>query len=106
LVLHGPHLKVGGILAIDDLQIPSVKALYRFLLNEPAYRLERIVGIGTAALRKVKRVQTSAESDWDSQSMNAGYPEWSHLPRLEQIRQRASRVPALVKAYRLIRGRS
>jgi hypothetical protein len=38
------HLKVGGLLAIDDLNISSVGVLHKFLLTEPAYELIEING--------------------------------------------------------------
>lgn len=63
-----PHLRAGGWLAIDDLQIPSVHELFRFLKHESSVTLEEVV-LRTAFFRRIK--QTAPEPDgWVSQGMN------------------------------------
>src|SRR6185295_10038626 len=38
-----PHLRVGGWLVLDDIQIPSVYELFRFLEKESSVALEEVV---------------------------------------------------------------
>ncbi len=49
-----PHVKAGGWLIIDDLQIPSVHELFRFLLREPGIELEEVVA-RTTFFRKLEQ---------------------------------------------------
>jgi hypothetical protein len=65
-----PHLKRDGWLVIDDIQIPSVHALFRFLRKEPSVELEDVV-VRTAFFRKTGDPATDAGPDgWWCQGMN------------------------------------
>jgi len=101
-----PHLKIGGLLVIDDLSIPSVKMLWNFLRTEPAYQFEQIVGTGMGVFRKVARVPLPFEADWDGQRLNRAYPDFSHLPWRQRVRRKIERIPVLVKLYRAVTGRA
>jgi predicted O-methyltransferase YrrM len=63
-----PHLSVGGWLALDDIQIPSVHELFRFLCAEKTVVLEEIVA-RTAFFRRVG-VSNSGPDGWWDQGIN------------------------------------
>jgi hypothetical protein len=48
----GPRIGVGGWLVLDDIQIPSVHQLFRFLKEEPAWKLEEIA-VRTVFFRRI-----------------------------------------------------
>jgi precorrin-6B methylase 2 len=63
-----PHLKVGGSLVIDDIQIPSVHELFTFLKIEPSVALEE-VRVRTAFFRRINAVETGPDG-WMLQGIN------------------------------------
>jgi precorrin-6B methylase 2 len=63
-----PHLRVGGWLIIDDLQIPSVHELFRFLERESSVVLEEVI-VRTAFFRRVS-ASPSGPDGWSLQGMN------------------------------------
>jgi len=63
-----PHLRLGGWLVMDDIQIPSVHELFRFLKNEPSVVLED-VAVRTAFFRRIKAVEARPDG-WTLQGMN------------------------------------
>lgn len=85
------RLKVGGVLAVDDIHIPSVAVLYDFLCLEEQWVLERTIK-NTAFFRKVG--EQVCDVDWTAQKMNASL--WRTLqggrqpsgPRPETVRKR------------------
>jgi methyltransferase family protein len=95
------HLKIGGLLAIDDLQITSVGMLHRFLMADPAYELVKIDSEKTGLYRKVRA--TSYPLDWASQDMNRRNPDFSFLPTHLRVRRAARKVPGLLAIYHLLR---
>jgi hypothetical protein len=60
------HLKVKGLLLVDDTQIRSVRMLTDFLSTEPSYAFERAVGT-TSIWRKVREDRIWG---WSAQPMN------------------------------------
>ena len=62
------HLKLGGILAVDDVDIPSVRVLCDFLEKNGTYTLEDRV-LDTAFYRKLR----------DDQSREWAFQEFNHL---------------------------
>ena len=70
-------LKIGGMLAIDDLQIPSVGMMHKYLLTDPAYEVIAIDSRKTGIYRKVTESRRIA--DFDRQPMNAKNPDYSFL---------------------------
>src|SRR5258706_9500180 len=48
-----PHLKVGGLMLLDDAYMPPVAAVVDHLRGSPAWRLEQPVSFRTAAARKL-----------------------------------------------------
>jgi precorrin-6B methylase 2 len=63
-----PHLRPGGWLVIDDIQIPSVYELFRFLRKESSVVLEE-VAVRTAFFRRLNRAAYGPDG-WDLQGMN------------------------------------
>jgi hypothetical protein len=110
------HLKVGGLLAIDDLAISSVGILHKFLITEPAYEQVRIdwwYGLKTGIYRKVGK--TDYPRGWSDQRFNSRYPDFSYLPIQTRVRETLrpvevklrtglGRLPGLRAAYHLLRA--
>jgi hypothetical protein len=63
-----PHIRIGGWLVIDDIQIPSVYELFRFLKQEPSVALEKVV-VRTAVFRRLGAGKEGPDG-WQSQGMN------------------------------------
>lgn len=95
------NLKVGGLLAIDDLAIPSVGILHKFMLTEPAYEFVRFDGAKTGIYRKV--AETLYPNDWPDQNFNRAWPDLSYLPVALRLRVRLGSVSAIRRVYRSLR---
>lgn len=107
-------LNVGGRLLMDDITIPAVTTVFRHMLAEPNWELERVLDDRAAILRLSAE---PAVGDWEAQRSNAGFPDFSFAPlpkRVElegryRIRQLARgamhRSPALRRLYRQVGGR-
>ena len=63
-----PSIRIGGWLAIDDIQIPSVHELFEFLRRDPSVVLEEIV-VRTAFFRRTAMVDHGPDG-WEFQFMN------------------------------------
>jgi hypothetical protein len=63
-----PRLRVAGWLVLDDIQIPSVYELFRFLRMEKAVELEE-VAVRTAFFRKTQEGAAGPDG-WERQGMN------------------------------------
>jgi hypothetical protein len=63
-----PRIRVGGWLVLDDIQIPSVHELFRFLRMEESVELEE-VAVRTAFFSKTREVAAGADG-WERQGMN------------------------------------
>jgi hypothetical protein len=109
------QLKVGGLLAVDDLSIPSVGILHKFLTKDPAYELVKIDGLKTAIYRKVG--ETLYPNGWSDQLINSRYPDFSYLPFPTRVRNRLqplerkllsglAKIPGLRGSYHRLRDRS
>lgn len=107
------RLKVGGLLAIDDMNIPTVRMLHQFLLTEPAYECLRFDDMKTGIYRKVGETARI----WQEQSVNSSYPNFSYLPfetrvrnqfrpMKDKLRMTLRKTPGLRRAYRLLKGSS
>jgi len=65
-----PQLRPGGLLVLDDLQIPTVRGLYRFLCRDEMFALDRRVG-RTAFFRRTEAPTFSPWGDgWERQRAN------------------------------------
>lgn len=65
------RLKIGGMLAVDDYRMPSVKVLFDFLCAEEEWELLTVMQ-NTAFFKKLREVRHLV--DWSGQRMNASYP--------------------------------
>lgn len=63
-----PRVRVGGWLVLDDIQIPSVHELFRFLKEESSVVLEE-VAVRTAFFRRVAAVDAGPDG-WTAQGIN------------------------------------
>jgi precorrin-6B methylase 2 len=63
-----PHIKLGGWLVLDDIQIPSVYELFHFLKRESAVVLEE-VAVRTAFFRRIKGIESGPDG-WALQGIN------------------------------------
>jgi SAM-dependent methyltransferase len=63
-----PRIRPGGWLVVDDIQIPSVHELFRFLEKESSVVLEE-VAVRTAFFRRLNRT-ASGPDGWALQGMN------------------------------------
>ncbi len=63
-----PHIRVGGWIALDDIQIPSVHQLFQFLRGEPSLVLDE-VALRTAFFRKTGESNLGPDG-WQHQRMN------------------------------------
>jgi hypothetical protein len=63
-----PRIRLGGWLVVDDIQIPSVYELFRFLGREPSVVLEE-VAVRTAFFRRAN-VAEHGPDGWALQGMN------------------------------------
>lgn len=109
------HLPVGGLLIIDDVPVPAVGLLHRFLESDPGWEGIAIVDCRTAVFRKVAE---SVELTWPEQPFNDGYPQLAFLPPAQRAhaqvrhwrraaRNRLAGMPRLRAAYRrLTAGRT
>ena len=64
-----PQVRVGGWMVLDDIQIPSVHELFRFMKMESSVVLEEVI-VRTAFFRKIQECATGAD-DWQLQGLNA-----------------------------------
>ena len=95
------NLKIGGLLAIDDLAIPSVGILHEFLITEPGYRLIKLESGKTGVYQKI--VKTTYPNDWLDQNFNELARNSSYLPIRVRLRERLSRFPHLRAAYNVFK---
>jgi predicted O-methyltransferase YrrM len=77
-------LDVGGLLMLDDLPIPSVQILYRYLRTDPGWALVDIVDDRAAVFRLVSPIP--AGDPWQEQVINRSYPDYSFLPAFRRAR--------------------
>ncbi len=66
-----PHLKPGGILVIDDIHIPSVHILYKFLREEIMFRPLEVVGTTALFERTWASTFPTSGCGWWDQAYNA-----------------------------------
>jgi len=64
------RLKVGGIVAVDDYRMPSVKILYNFLCGEDEWKLIKVKQ-NTAFFKKLRELKPIV--DWSGQRINSSF---------------------------------
>jgi hypothetical protein len=70
-------LRVGGILIMDDVPIPAVAVLFRYMRSDSAWELLEVVDDRAAAFRKLS--EPPPGDDWRLQEFNRGYPDYRFL---------------------------
>jgi hypothetical protein len=94
-----PQVRVGGWVALDDIQIPSVYELFRFLRLESSMVLEE-VAVRTAIFRKIRECGLGRDG-WQHQGMNRhGILRYSWRDRLRRLVRREQAAPSLSKTVR------
>jgi len=95
-----PHLRVGGLLVIDDIHIPTVRNLYRFLCKDAMFEVEAVTR-NTAFFRRTSAPTFDPLGDgWVDQNYNKGiqhrHPTIKKLGRVfpVPVRRVVSRVLA------------
>ena len=112
-----PALKVGGILLLDDIPIPAVACVFRFMQADPHWRLDQILENRAAAFTLISEpvIENGDTTDWTKQPFNARWdygfaplPARARLTLSSEIartRQMTGlRYPALRRACRRILG--
>ena len=88
-----PHIRAGGALVIDDLQIPSVHHLFEFVRRDEMFELEAVVE-RTAFFRRTGAPTFPPDADgWERQGYNS-----SELLRFTWREQLRRRLPPWVQA--------
>ena len=107
-------LKIGGKLLMDDITIPSVTSVFRYMLAEPNWELDRLLDDRAAILTLTAE---PPPGDWPSQRTNDGYPDFGFAPLpkrlelesryrlMEVARGAARRSPALRRVYQRVKNR-
>jgi hypothetical protein len=94
-----PQVRVGGWVALDDIQIPSVYELFRFLRLESSMVLEE-VAVRTAIFRKIRECGLGPDG-WQHQGMNRhGILRYSWRERLRRLVRREQAASSLSKTVR------
>jgi hypothetical protein len=100
-----PHLKVGGLMLLDDAYMPPVAAVVDHLRGSPAWRLEQPVSFRTAAARKLAEEEPPGE--WKGER-SGGRMSFRYLPPLRRVsasaRQRFFSTRLGLKAAELARS--
>lgn len=74
--LTAPHLRVGGLVVLDDAYLPSVRVIARFLRSSSSWRQEPPLGYRTVAFRKVDE---KLSYDWVGSRFDQR-PHFDYLP--------------------------
>ena len=72
-----PHVKVGGLVLMDDAYMPPVAAVVDYMRTSPAWRLEQPVSFRTAAARKL--ADEVPPSEWKGER-SGGRMSFRYLP--------------------------
>jgi hypothetical protein len=100
-----PHLKIGGLMLLDDAYMPPVAAVVDHLRGSPAWRLERPVSFRTAAARKL--AEDVPPGEWKGER-SGGRMSFRYLPPQRRVsasaRQRFFSTRLGLKAAELARS--
>lgn len=97
-------LRPGGVLVLDDVPIPAVAIVYRFLLSEPAWSHVAVLDDRAAAFTLLRPLDPG--DPWGSQRINRRYPDRSFLPAPRRVRIALVDRTAQSALVRRMRGRS
>lgn len=93
-----PHLAPGALLVIDDIHIPTINNMFRFICEDAMFDLIEVVET-TAFIRRTDAPVFPIDQDgWWEQSYNyvrfpiSGWPQWGGLrPRMRNLMPRGAR---------------
>lgn len=107
-----PHLATGALLVIDDIHIPTINNMFRFLSEDAMFEVVEVVDTTGFLRRTDAPVFPAHEDGWWTQSYNysrfpiSGWPAWGGLrPRVRNlvprpVRQIAKRaVPSRIRLW-------
>ena len=93
-----PHVRAGGMLIVDDIQIPSVRQLFRFLRRDRMWYLNAVVARTAFFTRTHAPTLDPLGDSWNLQ----GYNDYRRLSAVIWLKEHA---PEQVKSlWRLMRG--
>lgn len=78
-----PHLAVGGLLIIDDIHIPTIRNMFRFLKEDAMFVLLEVAGHTAFFRRTDSETFDRLFGNWFEQGYNA-----RHFPLIERLKQR------------------
>jgi SAM-dependent methyltransferase len=96
-------LRPGGVLVLDDVPIPSVGMVYRFLVSETAWSRLAVLDDRAAAFRLLRPLDSG--DPWGSQALNARYPDYTFLPPVRRALVTSVERAARSRTARLLRSR-
>jgi predicted O-methyltransferase YrrM len=95
-----PHVKLGGLMLLDDAYMPPVAAVVEHCRSSAAWRMEEPISFRTAAIRKL--ADETIDGEWKGRRMSFAY-----LPprrrAVAAVRQRVFSTKAGLKALELAR---
>jgi hypothetical protein len=102
-----PHVRVGGLVLLDDAYMPPVRALVDALRAQPAWEVAAAIGHRTVAVRKV--AETQPPFDWGGERVG-GRMSFRYLPPARRaaasLRHRAFTTALGLRVVALARRRS
>jgi hypothetical protein len=102
-----PHVRVGGLVLLDDAYMPPVRVLVDALREQPAWEMAAPIGQRTVAVRKV--VEGLPPFDWHGEPIG-GRMSFGYLPPAHRaaasLRHRVFSTPLGLRAVALARRRS
>src|SRR5262249_25768658 len=90
-----PHVKPGGLLLIDDIQIPTIRALYEFVREDEMFELLEIVEYTAFFRRTPAPLFTRALDGWWPQRFHAR-GETPPKPRPALLARTKARTPPVL----------
>ena len=102
-----PHVRVGGLMLLDDAYMPPVRALVDALRAQPGWEVAAPIGQRTVAVRKV--AEAPPPFDWNGERLG-GRMSFGYLPPARRaaasLRHRAFSTPLGLRVVGLARRRS
>ena len=102
-----PHVRVGGVMLLDDAYMPPVRALVDALRSQPGWEVAAPIGQRTVAFRKV--AETPPPFDWNGVRLG-GRMSFGYLPparrAVASLRHRAFSTHLGLRLVALARGGS
>jgi methyltransferase family protein len=99
-----PHLKIGGLMLLDDAYMPPVTAVVDHLRDSPAWRLEEPISFRTAVARKL--ADDVPDGEWKGERV-AGRMNFRYLPpgrrAVAAVRQRVFSTRVGLRAVEIVR---